>query len=68
VYFQRPLQLRHAFELWTVRMDGSDSRKLQTLTTETPYVPAFDVAPSGEIVVARFHQGTHELWLADLTK
>jgi Tol biopolymer transport system component len=68
VYFQRPLQLRHAFELWTVRMDGSDLRKLQTFTTETPFVPAFDVAPSGEIVVARFHQGPHELWLADLTK
>jgi Tol biopolymer transport system component len=68
VYFQRPLQLRHAVELWAVRMDGSDLRTLQSFTTETPYVPAFDVAPSGEIVVAQFRQGTHELWLGDLTK
>ena len=68
VFFQRPLRAYHGCELWSVRIDGSGAKKLHTFTTEVPYLPAFDVASSGEIVLQRFQPSRHELWLADLER
>jgi Tol biopolymer transport system component len=66
VYFQRPIQSRHSLELWSVRMDGLDPRRLGSFTTESAFLPAFDVTPSGEIVISRYDRGRQDLWLAGL--
>jgi Tol biopolymer transport system component len=66
VYFQRPIQSRRSLELWSVGMDGSDARRLWTFATESAFLPAFDLTPSGAVVISRYDRGRQEQWLAGL--
>jgi len=44
-----------AWEVWTVRSDGTDARRRTSL--RQPYPPFFDVTPDGNLVIRLFHGG-----------
>ena len=62
VYFQRPLDSRHA-ELWSIGSDGSDETKLGVVGPFHPLSPNHEVTSDGRILWTEFRQGRRELWL-----
>ena len=67
IYFLRNTTTPAIKELWSMRSDGSDERKL--FDRMGPYAAidvTFDLSQSGEIVFSRRIDGRHELWQAIL--
>jgi eukaryotic-like serine/threonine-protein kinase len=67
IYFLRDTAIPAVKELWSMKTDGTDQRKVHDRIGPFRGIDViFDVSRNGEIVWSEFIEGRHELWQADL--
>jgi eukaryotic-like serine/threonine-protein kinase len=69
IYFLRDTANPAVKELWSMKPDGTDPRKLYDRIGPFRGIDVIvDVSRSGEVVWSEFVEGRHELWQADLRR
>jgi Tol biopolymer transport system component len=69
IYMLRDTSNPSVKELWSMRPDGADQRKIfDRMGSFRAIDVSFDVSPKGEIVWSDYEEGRHELWQAILRR